>query len=399
MDKKLTDLTDLTRKRDTYYLHMGNKMYEVDIANKTIIGLSKKPIKSLPFEKSPLNETFLILTEKDNLPQWRKDDYKERFSRVREIFDRIVALDDITVGKKIDILQNLMRNDWSINEINFWNEKVGWKEVLSFLKTENLNIISPYFIKKELDRLIAKYNLDSERISPCFANRNFGDLSCLESKPFRASLKKLLNSWNSIEKARQKVLDFLQIDIELAEKILCADFKSKKQNDRKVTDSINNLIEQYKDIQTFIKKLGLESYKIENIENDYNYLKSLWEAKRVEIENKRFLENQTLYNLHFENDDYEITIPKTYQDCTAIGKIFHNCAGGWEWNTRLINGDYFLVCVKDKKSDKFVVCVDIQKSSMIIGQYLKPYNDRVTEQSLLDFETVYQDYLLKLKRD
>ena len=399
MDKKLTDLTDLTRKRDTYYLHMGNKMYEVDIANKTIIGLSKKPIKSLPFEKSPLNETFLTLTEKDNLPQWRKDDYKDRFSKVREIFDRIVALDDITVGKKIDILQNLMRNDWSINEINFWNEKVGWKEVLSFLKTENLNIISPYFTKKELDRLIAKYNLDSERISPCFANRNFGDLSCLESKPFRASLKKLLNSWNSIEKARQKVLDFLQIDIELAGKVLGAEFKSKKQNDRKVTDSINNLIEQYKDIQTFIKKLGLENYKIENIENDYNYLKSLWEAKKVEIENKRFLENQTLYNLYFENDDYEITIPKTYQDCTAIGKIFHNCAGGWEWNTRLINGDYFLVCVKDKKSGKFVVCVDIQKSSMIIGQYLEPYNNLVVEQSLLDFKTVYQDYLLKLKRD
>ena len=50
---------------------------------------------------------------------------------------------------------------------------------------------------------------------------------------------------------------------------------------------------------------------------------------------------------------------------------------------------------KKKKKRK----TDIQKSSMIIGQYLKPYNDRVTEQSLLDFETVYQDYLLKLKRD
>ncbi len=124
----------------------------------------------------------------------------------------------------------------------------------------------------------------------------------------------------------------------------------------------------------------------------------MWEAKKAEIENKRFFENQTLYDLSFENDDYKIIIPKTYQDCTEIGKTFHNCAGGWEWNTRLVNGEYFLVCVKEKKSGKSVVCVDIKKSSLTIEQYLEPFNARVIDQNLLDFRKSYQDYLWKQKR-
>lgn len=395
MDKKLTDLT---RKKDIYYLYVGDKRYEVDIANKTIIGLTKKPVKSLPFGKNPLIEAFLVLVEKDNLPRWQEEDYKGRFFEIREIFDRVVSLNDITIEKKIDILRNLMKNDWYIGQINFWNEKIGWKEVLSFLKSEDLNSISIYFTKRELNRLITKYNLDSEKILPYFENRDFATISCLESKPFRASVKKLLNSWESIEKARQKVLDFLQMDIDLAEKILEGEFKSKKQHDRKVITSIDTLVMQYNEIKRFSKELGLENYKVENIEIDYNHLKSLWEAKQTEIENKRFLENQTLYNLYFENDDYEITIPKTYQDCTEIGRIFHNCAGGWEWNTRLVNGDYFLVCVKEKKSDKLVVCVDIKKSNINIEQYLEPFNARVIDQNLLDFRKSYQDYLWKQKK-
>ena len=395
MDKKLTDLT---RKKDIYYLHVDDKSYEIDIVNKTIIGLTKKPVKSLPFGKNPLIETFLVLAEKDKLPQWQEDCYKSRFFETREFFDRVVSLNDITIEKKVDILRNLVKNEWYNAQIKFWNEKVGWKEVLSFLKSEDLNLISEYFNKRELNRLITKYNLDSEKILPYFEGRDFATISCLESKPFRASVKKLLNSWESIEKARQKVLDFLQMDIDLAEKILEGEFKTKKQHDRKVANSIDTLVMQYNEIKRFSKELGLENYKVENIEIDYNYLKSLWEAKRTEIENKRFLENQTLYNLYFENDDYEITIPKTYQDCTEIGRIFHNCAGGWEWNTRLVNGDYFIVCVKEKKSDKLVVCVDIKKSNITIEQYLEPFNARVIDQNLLNFRKSYQDYLWKQKR-
>lgn len=395
MDKKLTDLT---RKRDIYYLHVGNSKYEVDIANKTIIGLTKKPVKSLPFGKNPLIETFLVLVEKDKLPQWQEDGYKSRFFEAREIFDRVVSLNDITIEKKVDILRSLVRNNWYIDQINFWNEKVGWKEVLSFLKSENLDCISDYFTKRELNRFITKYNLDSEKILPFFEGRDFSTISCLESKPFRASVKKLLNSWESIEKARQKLLDFLQVDIDIAEKILDGEFRSKKQHDRKVANSIDNLVMQYNEIKRFSKELGMEGYKVENIEIDYNYLKSLWEAKKAEIENKRFFENQTLYDLYFENDDYKIIIPKTYQDCTEIGKTFHNCAGGWEWNTRLVNGEYFLVCVKEKKSGKLVVCVDIKKSNITIEQYLEPYNARVIDPNLLDFRKNYQDYLWKQKR-
>ena len=165
-----------------------------------------------------------------------------------------------------------------------------------------------------------------------------------------------------------------------------------------ISKYIRDLVDKVNSCEYFIKELGI-TYKLTNIDNDVQFLETKWKKEKTAIENARFAKNQSDPCLPFEDDNYRIYIPTTRDDLAKIGKIFSNCANGWEWDNRLHDGRYWLVVVVDKATNKMTVCVDIYCSDKNISQYLLPYNHYVEHNLLLMFKKKYQHHLTTFKAE
>ncbi|MBQ2174861.1 MAG: PcfJ domain-containing protein, partial [Alphaproteobacteria bacterium] len=171
------------------------------------------------------------------------------------------------------------------------------------------------------------------------------------------------------------------------------------RNNYNVSERIRDLVDKVDSCEYLIKELGI-TYKLTNIDNDVQFLKTKWEKEKTAIENARFAKNQSDPCLPFEDDNYRIYIPTSRDDLAKIGKTFSNCANGWEWDTRLRDGRYWLVVVVDKATNEMKVCVDIYRRDKDIGQYLLPYNHNVEpNSSLRAFGEKYQHHLTTFKAE
>lgn len=103
---------------------------------------------------------------------------------------------------------------------------------------------------------------------------------------------------------------------------------------------------------------------------------------------------QTMRDYSFASGDYTVTVPTSYGDCLKISRTFNNCVGHFYWERYLSKGSRLVVIVN--KNNRPAICVGIDRKTLQIKDYLKPYNTEVTAEDDKQFRTEYQNYLESL---
>ena len=88
-------------------------------------------------------------------------------------------------------------------------------------------------------------------------------------------------------------------------------------------------------------------YESGNFVENFVKAKRTYEAKRDEIESKRFNEVQSKL-LPFEDDNFTVVIPTTRNECVDEGTALHNCIGTIEWDNYLSQGKRCIVFIREK---------------------------------------------------
>ena len=116
-------------------------------------------------------------------------------------------------------------------------------------------------------------------------------------------------------------------------------------------------------------------------------LREEYEAKKTEIEAREFAEMQNEIP-EWKHIEYSLYIPKTRNECVEIGNEFSNCFGGIEWNSYFRTGKrYGAVLVKE---DKKVICLDVDRKTKQILQWLAPCNTQNDEYN--EIRTLVQEH-------
>lgn len=161
------------------------------------------------------------------------------------------------------------------------------------------------------------------------------------------------------------------------------------------TGQLGSMCDKIYTIGMLYRRVPVEKRKFIDYKNLDNAIRDL-KTIAYEQESVKFHENQTKYNLNFETEEYKIYVPTSRVELPEIGEYFSNCVNGHEWSCYLEDGLRFLVIVIDKKTNKRVVCCDIDSSSFQIRQYLGKENQFIIQTELLTFKRAYQDYLNEL---
>lgn len=112
-----------------------------------------------------------------------------------------------------------------------------------------------------------------------------------------------------------------------------------------------------------------------------------FESKKTEIEAREFAEMQNEIP-EWKHIEYSLYIPKTRNECVEIGNEFSNCFGGIEWNSYLSTGKrYGAVLVKENEK---VICLDIDRKTKQIIQWLAPHNRQNDEYN--EIRTLVQEH-------
>ena len=101
------------------------------------------------------------------------------------------------------------------------------------------------------------------------------------------------------------------------------------------------------------------------------------------------------FNLAFSNDLFEVVIPRSKQDFVDEAAQQHNCVFR-NYYPEVIDQSALIVFVryKNNKSKSYITC-EIDPSTGEICQYLKQYNERVTDKNACLFENTYQNFLFE----
>jgi hypothetical protein len=133
-----------------------------------------------------------------------------------------------------------------------------------------------------------------------------------------------------------------------------------------------------------MKKADMSFSELKNYAEE---LREEFEAKRTEIEAREFAEMQNEIP-EWKHIEYSLYIPKTRNECVEIGNEFSNCFGGIEWNSYFGSGKrYGAVLVKE---DKKVICLDVDRQTKQIVQWLAPYNTQNNEYN--EIRTLVQEH-------
>lgn len=107
--------------------------------------------------------------------------------------------------------------------------------------------------------------------------------------------------------------------------------------------------------------------------------------------NEKIKINQEKRKLSYENDDYIVIVPYTNKELITEGQKQHNCVGSY--GDYIVDGIINVVFIRSKKDiEKSLITCEISQRGKI-KQYLKSYNQTVTEENLNKFRTEYQTYL------
>jgi hypothetical protein len=129
-----------------------------------------------------------------------------------------------------------------------------------------------------------------------------------------------------------------------------------------------------------------EFYKI------YPEILKEYENIKFSYDREKFVENQNKFDLHYENELFQIVVPLSKEELIEEGRSQHNCVGNY--GDRIINNYVKVVFVRDKKNiNKSLVTCDINSDTGKINQFLLTYNQGNLSKELKDFKTEYQKYL------
>lgn len=113
--------------------------------------------------------------------------------------------------------------------------------------------------------------------------------------------------------------------------------------------------------------------------------------------NKIFKANQTSLNLNFENKDFIVKVPTTYDELLAEGSALKNCLAHFEFNNYIKNGRRRIAFVRRKSDpDKACIACDIDVYANSIEQFLAYGNSYDVGKDGEAFKKAYQQYLSTL---
>lgn len=399
MANNFSRVTNLTREKDLYKFYVDGsdtKFYGFDLKNHCFFGLKGAAIGRNPFTFNYLDR-FLY-----NLDCCIK---YERFTDIpcREYIDRIIASNDFDFAKKICICN--IFSEYSSDK-DFYEK--NWKEILKYFKETAIEEISNKNIKalfeaKALKTACEKYNISYDIIKDyavgwCSYNE-INDL--LHTKILRENVKRIIKTASQLDKVYDIMFEAVGVpDTNTLYNRYHISITNIDNAKKELYREIRDLGMYYRDCRSFLKELEITDYKFsENLRADRDKLKELAEIRINQKRESIFAERQTK-ELFFENEKYKIYIPTTYKELIDIGKFFHNCAAGYEWNSYLYNTTAEarnLVVVVEKKTNEWKVCTDINCITKRIKQYLRECNKDCKHQGLLDFREEYQKYLNTLR--
>lgn len=372
------ELINIDRKYNKYIFAFDNgKLASVDVESKEYIGVTGKTVKTIP------------TSIPDNFKGLLRDMMYYGFDRCGKIYvDRIISMTDISITTKINF-SLIVSKFWY--DSNWYTE--NWKTIIKIIrdcdKSHNYPLGHEFYniiMRERIKDIIVKYNLESiaDYIDPNYPN-------FLHIKAFRSAIRHL--AINPYIKAQEAVKNMLNCDDEriIAERY---GIKFTKYN---VKSEINKLYTKMQQITEYLKYMNINDYQFSNIERDYNDIKTMYETNKTEIDNRKFSENQTKYNLEYSDENYHVFVPTSRSDLANIGRSFNNCANSWEWQHRLSYGKYLLVVIRDNKTNFNRVCCDIETETLKIDQYKGKNNYNIHDESLKEFKQKYQNYLNTIK--
>lgn len=370
----------IDREKNWYIITRDNdnKTIKFNFATGECIGVSGRTLKNVAKEARFLD---IIKTYGDNNSN---NPYKE-------FIDRLISLKPLSDDTMSTIFNNLTSyNRWvydvaSLSDLLY--NKAEWRNFLAYLRTvDESEIIQDWAIVSRLIKGYQQYiylqNLNcSDSLKKILLNCSPATVQTeIGNKLFKKLINTLEKSMESIYNLHNLFENSMFISYDsLIEWV--QDFYSRNI---KEINNIDELLKKYPSI-TINTKLDIEDLK-----NDVKRQAKILENQEAQ---KRFAETQTNGNLAYENERYKIYVPTTYDDCQKIGKYFHNCAGGFEWEQYLKTEIRYLVVVINKIDNTPVVCCDIDMNSRQIKQYLATCNRKVTDKELKLFKIEYQDFL------
>lgn len=306
----------------------------------------------------------------------------------REYIDRIISLPDIAIAVKVFAMNCIFYSEWG--EIHNMPE---WKNTLTMLRKWSAN---PDTLPNEvdyLDNVIGK-SVGRDTLEK-YGLTDFADYIPVNLYPYINSCKAFRSALRTAAKDRfaepqAKVKELFGVD---SEDEICRLFGIRFYR-YSASNEINHVCRKMTRIVDFINKIGLNDYKVENLDRSLADLEARWHAERTARENRTFRAAQTTHNLYYENDRYYTRVPLDRAECKEIGDHFHNCVNSFEWDSYLSSGSRYLVVVCDKITNEMLVCMDIIPNSMTINQFYGKYNEHINDSNLLDFRNEYQFYLL-----
>ena len=158
-----------------------------------------------------------------------------------------------------------------------------------------------------------------------------------------------------------------------------------------------NAIQRAKDRNIDYKVKGNPMDIIKRIADDYQASNGYNEL--LEKVNGLFKKNQTGVSLNYENEDFIVTVPVTYQELLSEGKALNNCLAHYEWNQYLKRGERRVVFIREKTNpDRPYIACDINVVNNYIMQYYAYGNSTPFDEKAVSFKKGYNPFCCTLQR-
>jgi len=345
----------ITRKYDTYtYTREDGKTVIIDRNKNEAYGIRGKKVLMKTAERYFPNKLIQAL---DWISVW---DPCERRRKITEYLNRIISL-----YPQSEQLQHVLSVVPVQTGSEFVENKGKWK-------------ILQWFLKEQVPTT-NNYKFPSDIFDEYFIHTTLKDF------PPKTARTIAINYRHSIENVIKENKVILNMLLKLVNSI----------GDVGYTYQLADMCNKIDNIGLLHKKVPAEKRKFIDYKNLDNAIRDL-RTIAYEQDSEKFHKNQTKYNLNFETEEYKIYVPTSRVELPEIGDYFSNCVNGHEWSCFLEDGFRYLVIVIDKKTNKRVVCCDIDSETFRIRQYLGKENQSIVQPELCDFKRAYQEYLNEL---
>ena len=346
----------ITRKYDTYtYTREDGKTVVIDKDKNEAYGIRGNKVLMKTAEKYFPNSLINALKYISSLfvSSYYKDYATEYLNRIVSLYPQSEQLDHVLSVVSVQ------------TGARFVDEKENWK-------------ILQWFLKEQVSTT-NDYQYPSDILDKYFIHTTLKDFPPKTARViathYRSSIEEVVKEHKVILNGLLKLVNSL--------------------GDVGYTPQLGHMCDKIYTIGLLHKRIPVEKRKFIDYKNLDNAIRDL-RTIAYEQESVKFRENQTKYNLNFESEEYKIYVPTSRTELPEIGEYFSNCVNGHEWSWYLEDGLRFLVIVIDKKTNKRVICCDIDSGSFQIRQYLGKENQFIVQPELCEFKRAYQEYLNEL---